>query len=166
MNNFFKGLLIAVSIAFSSLAWAQNIAVFSPDQALFATQAAKQLGQQLSQQLQPQSERLQAIGKELQALQKRHQEDQALMSADEIKQLELQINQQSQEFKKLQQYINNAKLQTEKKFLAAMRPKLDGALKAYIEDNDIALIINSSSVVYAHAGVDITTAITALLDKE
>ena len=64
MNNFFKGLLIAVSIAFSSLAWAQNIAVFSPDQALFATQAAKQLGQQLSQQLQPSDLRRHELGLE------------------------------------------------------------------------------------------------------
>ena len=166
MKAFSKGLLLAVSMLVSSLAMAQNIVIFSPDKALFDTQAAQQLGQQLSQKLGTQSERLQAIGQELQELQKRHQEDQALMSADEVKQLELQINQQSQEFQKLKQYLNNAKLQTEKKFLAAMRPKLDSALKTYIEANDIALIINSSAVVYSHAGVDITAAITALLDKE
>ena len=103
-----KGLLLAASLAFSGLVAAQNIAVFSPEKALFATQAAVQLGQQLNQQLKPQSERLQAIANELQLLQKRHKEDQALMSADELKQLELQINQQSQEFQKLQQYLNNA----------------------------------------------------------
>ena len=161
-----KSLLLAASIAFSGLAAAQNIAVFSPEKALFATQAAAQLGQQLNQQLKPQSERLQAIGKELQALQKRHKEDQSLMSADELKQLELQINQQSQEFQKLQQYLKNAKLQTEQKFLASMRPKLDGALKTYIEANDIALIVNSNAVVYSRSGVDITAAITAMLDQD
>lgn len=166
MKALYKGLLLTVSMLLSSLAMAQNIVVFSPDKALFGTKAAQQLGQQLNQQLQPQSERLQAIRQELQELQKRHQEDQSLMSADEVKQLELQINQQSQEFQKLQQYLNNAKMQTEKKFLAAMRPKLDSALKAYIEANDIALIVNSSAVVYAQTGVDITAAITALLDKE
>jgi outer membrane protein len=166
MRLFSKGLLLAASIAFSGLAAAQNIAVFSPEKALFATQAAVQLGQQLSQQLKPQSERLQAIGQELQALQKRHKEDQSLMSADELKQLELQINQQSREFQKLQQYLNNAKRQTEEKFLSSMRSKLDSALQTYIEANDLALIVNSSAVVYSRSGVDITTAITAMLDQE
>ena len=47
-----------------------------------------------------------------------------------------------------------------------MRSKLDSALQTYIEANDIALIVNSSAVVYSRSGVDITTAITAMLDQE
>ena len=166
MNTLSKGLLLLVGIAFSSLVLAQNVAVFSPEKALFATQAAKQLGQQLSQQLQPQSQRMQSVATQVQALQKRYQEDQALMSAEEVQELKLQITQQSQEFNKLKQYLDNAKRQEENKFVAFMRPKLDAVLKAYIEANDIILIVNSSAVVYAQQGVDITVAITALLDQE
>ena len=166
MNIFSKSLLLALGIAFSNLVMAQNIAVFSPDKALFATQQAKQLGQELSQQLAPQSERLEALGQKLQLLQQRFTEDQALMSNEEIQQLQSQINQQSLEFQKLNQYIRNAKLQTEQEFLELMRPKLNKVLGAYIEANKIALIVNNSAVVYVQDGIDITGAITALLDQE
>jgi outer membrane protein len=153
-------------MALSNMVLAQNIAVFSPEKALFGTQAAQQLGQQLSQQLKPQSERLDAVAQELQELQKRYQEDQALLSSEEIQQLELQINQGTQEFQKLNQYLNNAKLQTEQEFLALMRPKLNAILSTYIETNNIALIVNNTAVVYVQDGIDITAAITALLDQE
>ena len=166
MKIVFKSLLFALGIAFSSLALAQNIAVFNQEKALFATQKAKQLGQELSQQLAPQTERLETLGQALQQLQKRYAEDQALMSDEEIQKLQLQMNQQSQEFQKLQQYRYNTKLQTEQEFLALMRPKLNAVLSAYIETNKIALIVNNSAVVYVQDGIDITATITALLDQE
>lgn len=159
------GLFAAVLLA-SSLTLAQNVVTFSPEKAMFGTQAAKQLGQQLSQQLAPQSQRLQELGAEVQAMQERHQQDQALMSAEELQELEQQIQLQSQEFRKLQQYIKNAKLQTEQQFLASMKPRLDAVLRTYIETNNIGLIINSSAVIYAGQGVDITNEIASLLDQE
>jgi outer membrane protein len=145
---------------------AQNIAVLNPEKAVFATQAAKQLGQQLSQQLKPQSERLDTIGQELQELRKRSEDDQALMSKEDIKQLDLQISQQAQEFQKLNRYLNSAKLQTEQEFLVQIRPQLNDVLNAYIEANNIFLIVNSNAVIYAQDGIDITDAITASLDQE
>lgn len=166
MKLLMKASLLALSMFASTLALAQNVVTLSPEKAMFGTLAAKQLGQQLSQQLAPQSQRLQELGAEVQALQERHKQDQALMSAEELQQLEHQIQLQSQEFRKLQQYIKNAKLQTEQKFLASMKPRLDAVLRTYIETNNVGLIINSSSVIYAAQGVDITTEIATLLDQE
>ena len=166
MKLLMKASLLALTMFASTLALAQNVVTLSPEKAMFGTQAAKQLGQQLSQQLAPQSQRLQELGAEVQALQERHKQDQALMSAEELQQLEHQIQLQSQEFRKLQQYIKNAKLQTEQQFLASMKPRLDAVLRTYIETNNVGLIINSSSVIYAAQGVDITTEIATLLDQE
>ena len=166
MKLLMKASLLALTMFASTLALAQNVVTLSPEKAMFGTQAAKQLGQQLSQQLAPQSKRLQELGAEVQALQERHKQDQALMSAEELQQLEHQIQLQSQEFRKLQQYIKNAKLQTEQQFLASMKPRLDAVLRTYIETNNVGLIINSSSVIYAAQGVDITTEIATLLDQE
>ena len=166
MKLLMKASLLALTMFASTLALAQNVVTLSPEKAMFGTQAAKQLGQQLSQQLAPQSQRLQELGAEVQALQERHKQDQALMSAEELQQLEHQIQLQSQEFRKLQQYIKNAKLQTEQQFLASMKPRLDAALRTYIETNNVGLIINSSSVIYAAQGVDITPEIATLLDQE
>ena len=152
MKNLFRGLLVALGISLSSLAAADKIAIFSPEKAIFDTQAAIQLGQQLSEQLQPQSQRL--------------EEDQALMSSEELQQLQQQINQQSQVFQQLNQYLNNAKLQTEQEFLQLMRPKLDEVLTKYIEANNISLILNRNAVVYVQDDIEITAAITALLDEK
>ncbi|MGB0446501.1 MAG: OmpH family outer membrane protein [Pseudomonadales bacterium] len=166
MRNLLKGLLVALGISLSSLAAADKIAIFSPEKAIFDTQAAIQLGQQLSEQLQPQSQRLESVGQELQALQKRLEEDQALLSSEELQQLQQQINQQSQVFQQLNQYLNNAKLQTEQEFLQLMRPKLDEVLTKYIEANNISLILNRNAVVYVQDDIEITAAITALLDEK
>ncbi len=158
--------LLTASLLMSGLAVAQSVVTLSPEKAMFATQAAQQLGQQLNQQLAPQTKRLQDLGTEIQAMQQRHQQDQALMSAEEMQELEQQIQLQSQEYRKLQQYINNAKRQTEQQFLASMKPRLDAVLRGYIETNNIGLILNSSAVVYAGQGVDITSEIATLLDQE
>lgn len=166
MKLLMKAGLLALTLFASTLSLAQNVVTFSPEKAMFGTQAAKQLGQQLTQQLAPQTQRLQELGAEVQALQQRHKQDQALMSAEELQQLEQQIQLQSQEFHKLQQYIKNAKLQTEQQFLASMKPRLDAVLRTYIEANNVGLIINSGSVIYAAQGVDITTEIATLLDQE
>ena len=166
MKLLMKASLLVVTMFASTLALAQNVVTLSPEKAMFGTQAAKQLGQQLSQQLAPQSQRLQELGAEVQALQERHKQDQALMSAEELQQLEQQIQLQSQEYRKLQQYINNAKVQTEQKFLASMKSRLDAVLRTYIETNNVGLIVNSSAVIYAAQGVDITAEVVTLLDQE
>ena len=166
MKLLLQASVLLIALIASHLSMAQTVVAFSPEKAMFATQAAKQLGQQLNQQLAPQTQRLQDLGVELQALQQRHQQDQALMSGDEVQELETEIQIQSQEYRKLQQYINNAKVQTEQKFLASMKPRLDAVLRTYIETNNVGLIVNSSAVIYAVQGVDITAEIATLLDQE
>lgn len=166
MKFLIKAGVLAITLLTSAVSMAQNVVTFSPEKAMFATQAAKQLGQQLSEQLAPQTQRLNELGAEVKALQQRHQQDQALMSVEELQQLEQQIQLQSQEYRKLQQYINNAKLQTEQKFMASMKPRLDAVLRTYIEANNVGLILNSSAVIYAAQGVDITAEIATLLDQE
>ena len=166
MRLFFQASALFVALLVSHMSVAQTVVAFSPEKAMFATQAAQQLGQQLNQQLAPQTQRLQELGVEIQALQQRHQQDQALMSGDEVQALEQEIQLQSQEYRKLQQYINNAKVQTEQKFLASMKPRLDAVLRTYIETNNVGLIVNSSAVIYAAQGVDVTAEIATLLDQE
>lgn len=166
MRVLLQASVLLIGLITSHLLMAQTVVTFSPEKAMFATQAAQQLGQQLNQQLAPQTQRLQELGVEIQALQQRHQQDQALMSGDEVQALEQEIQLQSQEYRKLQQYINNAKVQTEQKFLASMKPRLDAVLRTYIETNNVGLIVNSSAVIYAAQGVDITADIATLLDQE
>ena len=47
-----------------------------------------------------------------------------------------------------------------------MRPKLDEVLTKYIEANNISLILNRNAVVYVQDDIEITAAITALLDEK
>jgi outer membrane protein len=166
MRNLLTGVLVALGISLSSLAVADKIAIFSPEIAIFDTQAAKQLGQQLSEQLRPQGERLESVNQELEALQKRLEADQAILSSEELQQLQQQINQKTQIFQQLNQFINNAKLQTEQEFTQLMRPKLDEVLTKYIEANNISLILNRNAVIYLQGDIEITAAITALLDEQ
>ena len=124
------------------------------------------MGQQLSEQLKPQTTRFDAMGLELQALQQRLAADKDIMSSDEVQALQADIQALSAEYQQLNQYLSNAKMQTEQEFLANMRPALDKVLRNLIEENEISLIINGQSVIYNAAGIDITGKVVELLNLE
>ena len=106
------------------------------------------------------------MGLELQALQQRLAADKDIMSSDEVQALQADIQALSAEYQQLNQYLSNAKMQTEQEFLANMRPALDKVLRNLIEENEISLIINGQSVIYNAAGIDITGKVVELLNLE
>ena len=145
---------------------ANAIVVLKAEQALFATDKAVALGQQLSEKLKPQTKRFDNMGQQLQALQQRLEADKDIMSSDEVQKLQTEIQVLNVEFQQLQQYLSNAKLQTEQEFLANMRPVLDKVLRQLIEENNISLIINGQSVIYNTVEIDITDKVVELLNLE
>tara|TARA_B110000503_G_scaffold35257_1_gene57627 strand:+ start:609 stop:1121 length:513 start_codon:yes stop_codon:yes gene_type:complete len=158
--------VLALTFSTSQLALANAIVVLKAEQAIFATAKAIALGQSLSAQLEPQAVRFEAMGKKLQALQQRFVADKDLMSSDELKALETEIQALSNEHQQLQQYLTNAKVGAEQEFLASMRPALDKVLRQLIEENNISLIINGQSVIYNSEGIDITPKVVELLNLE
>ena len=158
--------VLALTFSTSQLALANPIVVLKAEQAIFATAKAIALGQSLSAQLEPQAVRFEAMGKKLQALQQRFVADKDLMSSDELKALETEIQALSNEHQQLQQYLTNAKVGAEQEFLASMRPALDKVLRQLIEENNISLIINGQSVIYNSEGIDITPKVVELLNLE
>ena len=106
------------------------------------------------------------MGLELQALRQRFEADQDLMSGDEAQKLKIEIQALNAEYQQLQQYLSNVKAQAEQNFLASMRPALDKVLRQLIAENNISLIINSQSVIYNAAGIDITPKVVELLNLE
>jgi len=169
MNKVKKALTAAAfAITLSAPQWviAEAIVVLKAEQAMFATEKAIALGQQLSAQLKPQTTRYDAMGLELQALRQRFEADQDLMSGDEAQKLKIEIQALNAEYQQLQQYLSNVKAQAEQNFLASMRPALDKVLRQLIAENNISLIINSQSVIYNAAGIDITPRVVELLNLE
>jgi Skp family chaperone for outer membrane proteins len=158
--------VLALTFSTSQLALANAIVVLKAEQAIFATAKAIALGQSLSAQLEPQAVRFEAMGKKLQALQQRFVADKDLMSSDELKALQTEIQALSNEHQQLQQYLTNAKVGAEQEFLASMRPALDKVLRQLIEENNISLIINGQSVIYNSEGIDITPKVVELLNLE
>jgi len=169
MKKFTKAIKAAAflaAIACPVLVQADAIVVLKAEQAMFATDKAVALGQNLSAKLKPQTTRFDAMGVELQELQNRLATDQAIMSSEEVKALQAQIQTLAAEYQQLQQYLTNIKSQTEQEFLASMRPLLDKVLRQLIEENNISLIINGQSVIYNAAGIDITSKVVELLNLE
>jgi outer membrane protein len=158
--------VFAITLSSSQLAMADAIVVLKAEQAIFATAKALALGQQLSEQLKPQTTRFDAMGLELQGLQQRLAADKDIMSSDEVKALQADIQALSSEYQQLKQYLSNANMQAEQEFLANMRPALDKVLRKLIEENEISLIINGQSVIYNAAGIDITGKVVELLNLE
>ncbi len=166
MNITAKLFIVTGLLALSHMALAQKVVVFNPQTAIFSTQAAKVLSANISQQLNPQLQRLQTLGADIETLQQRISQDQDLMSSDELQGLEDDLRAQTLEFRQLQQYINAIKEQNEQTFLQSIRPKLDAAMKQFIQANEIDLVLNANASVYAAEGVDITAQITQILDQD
>jgi len=166
VKKIFTAAAFAITLSAPQLAIAEAIVVLKAEQAMFATEKALALGQQLSAQLKPQTIRYDAMGLELQALRQRFEADQDLMSGDEAQKLKIEIQGLNAEYQQLHQYLSTVKAQTEQDFLATMRPALDKVLRQLIAENNISLIINSQSVIYNAAGLDITSKVVELLNLE
>ena len=134
--------------------------------AIFSTQSAKKLSADLSQQLSAQLRQMQALGDEIEQSQQRLSQDQALMSTEELQAAQQSLQEKTLEYRKLQEYVNRAKQQNEQALLQTIRPKLDAAMKKYIEANAVDLVINANAAVYVIDSLDITNQITQVLDQE
>ena len=145
---------------------ASTIVILNPEQAVFATEKAKKLGQELAASMKPQTSRYDNMGLQLQSLKQQFQQDQALLSDTELTIRRQQVQDLEQDYQQLGQHLLKVKVQQEQKFLVKMKPVLDKVLLKLIEKHKISLILNPSATVFAVPQIDITTEVVELLNQE
>lgn len=161
-----KALVIAVLMVFSTLAVADKVRVLGVQEALLSSNAANSFRAQLESEFAPEETALTDLERQAVAARDRVQQNQGLVSDQELQQLIMQFEKAYTEFQNRAEQLNQRRMQREEEFLSQMRPKLDQAIRTLIEAEDIQVVVAKQATVYTSSAVDLTPRVIELLNQQ
>lgn len=161
----FKAIAVALFLC-SNIAMAEKVRVLGVEEALLSSNAANNFRAQLQAEFAPQESVLQDLERQAVAARDRVQQNQGLVSDQELQQLIMQFEKAYTEFQNRAEQMSQTRLQREEEFLDQMRPKLDQAIRTLIESENIEVVVAKQATVYASSAVDLTPRVIELLNKQ
>lgn len=162
-----KGMLAVLFALVALPASAQmNIAVVDLRQAVFSSNAANEFTELLQGELQSEENQVRAAQEEARKLQKRLEQDGAMMNDSERQRLSGQYEQKVQEFQQLRGQFDQMVNQRQQQFLQQARPLVDAAMEAILEEYELDLILPAEAVVYITPERDLTEELRRRLNQE
>ena len=161
-----KVLVIAVLLSCSSWAMADKVRVLGVQEALLSSNAANDFRAQLEQEFSSEETALQDLERQALAARDRVQQNEGLVSDQELQQLVMQFEKAYTEFQTRAEQMNQRRMEREEAFLALMRPKLDQAINTLIESDNIDVVIAKQATVYTRNTVDLTPRVIELLNQQ
>ena len=165
----FKNLVVCLSLVLISQgAFAQDtkIGVLSALQALFNSDAARVLQEELDQEFAADTERGQELTQELTALAEKFQQDEAIMTAEEIRRINSNAQDLQVQLQLIQERVQQALQERQQQFLESMQPTLAAAVTDVVAEGGYDLILNSEATPYFAPVLDITAKVTAKLNEQ
>lgn len=144
------------AIAADATAPATRIAVIDREAALLGTDAAKRAQEKLEADLKPQRARMDALRKEIKALEEKFVRDAAALGDKEKKAIRDQADAKAAEFNKLVQDLQQRTAKAQKDLLDRLLPTLQTALDDLRKAGNYDLIVDRRAVVYADQDIDLT----------
>lgn len=154
------------ALMFSTHTLAQNVAVLGVEEALLTSDAAKVFREELKKEFADDEKQLVELEKQARELRDKLQKNAGLASEDDIKQMRLQFQKAFAEYQRRGQAMQQQRSEREQAFIAEMRPRLDKAIRALIENEKFDVVISKQATVYTADGVDLTKRVTQLLNKQ
>ncbi|TGG95128.1 OmpH family outer membrane protein [Natronospirillum operosum] len=154
----FSTFLLTASLL-ASLAQAQSdisIAVIDQERVLFGSDAAQAASSELRQQFGGQEEQVRQLEQQITEMRERGESEQALMSDDEVEELQQEIQFLLQQRQQLVQQLQNAQQERRRSFVEEYEGQLTQILEEIIEEEGIDLLISTDEVLYARPDLDIT----------
>jgi len=142
------------------------VAVLDVQQALLASDAATSFREELKKEFEGEERQLVDLEKQARALREKMQKNAGLSSDEEMNQLRMQFQKAFGEYQRRGQELQQQRAQREQAFVSEMKPQLDKIIREMIEQEDIALIVQKQAVIYAQPGLDITSKVVELLNKQ
>jgi outer membrane protein len=144
---------------------AAGVAVLDWRQALMASEAAQRSMSQLESQIGGQQQEAESLGRELQQLQQRLQQDDSLSDAERQSAIQ-EFQQKGSRFEQLREQIMEAQMRTEQAFLQEAEPKLEQAVEQVISRHDIQVLVDPQGVLHSSIDLpDLTAEVTDILDS-
>lgn len=163
-------LILATSLVFSlnaaadQPARAQRIAVLDWQQALMSSQQARADLQAAEERLSNDQSRARQLREEANALQERMQRDGDIMSSDERRRLNQEIEQKAQEFQFLMSRLQRQQQEMQQEIVERHRPALEQAVNELIEEHQIDLLLDRQAVAFVRPQYDLTPAVAEKLN--
>lgn len=163
-----KTLIVVVCLVTASqAAMAQDtkIGVLNALQALFNSDAARIVQEELEQEFNADETRAQEISEQLTALSEKFQQDEAVMTQDEIRRMNSNAQDLQVQLQLIQERVQKALQEKNQQFLQSMQGTLAEAVSDVVAEGGYDLILNVDSAPYFAPVLDITAKVTAKLNQ-
>jgi outer membrane protein len=163
-----KTLIAALCLVTASQgAFAQDtkIGVLNALQALFNSDAARIVQEELEQEFSADEARAQELSDQLTALSEKFQQDEAVMTQEEIRRMNSNAQDLQVQLQLIQERVQKALQEKNQQFLQSMQGTLAEAVSDVVAEGGYDLILNVDSAPYFAPVLDITAKVTAKLNQ-
>jgi len=160
-------MLLAGVFMVPGIVLAQNtkIGIINLEQALFNSEAARVVQEELQAEFSSDERRAQTLQEELIGLQQRFQQDEAIMSESEKRQLNADAQEKQLQLQLISERVQQALQEKNQQFIESMRQTLSAAITEVVAEGGYDLILNATGVAYADPVLDITPKVTAKINE-
>ena len=163
-----KNLIVVLSLAlFSQGIYAQDtkFGVLNALQALFNSDAARIVQEELEQEFNQDQTRANDLTDQLQNLQEEYQQNEAVMTEDEVRRMNSNAQDLQVQLQLIQERVQAALQEKNQEFLQSMQEELAAAVTDVVAEGGFDLILNVDSAPYFAPVLDITARVTAKLNE-
>ncbi|MEX2131014.1 MAG: OmpH family outer membrane protein [Pseudohongiellaceae bacterium] len=153
-------------MASTASAQGAKIGIVNLEQALFTSEAAKSVQEELRVEFANDEQRAQTLQSELQALQQKFQQDEAIMSQAEIRTMNADAQEKQLQLQLISERLQAALQEKNQEFVEGMRETLTSAISDVVAEDGFDLILNAGGVAYAAPVLDITAKVTAKINQK
>jgi outer membrane protein len=164
-----KNLIVILSLVlFSQGVYAQDtkIGVLNALQALFNSDAARIVQEELEQEFSQDQTRANDLTEQLQSLQEEYQQNEAVMTEDEVRRMNSNAQDLQVQLQLIQERVQAALQEKNQEFLQSMQEELAAAVTDVVAEGGFDLILNVDSAPYFAPVLDITARVTAKLNEQ
>lgn len=163
-----KNLVVGLSLVLMTQgAFAQDtkIGILNAIQALFDSEAAGRIQAELEQEFSTDIERASTLQEQLSTLQEEFQQNEAIMSEDEIRRLNVSAQDINVQLQLIGERTQQGVQQKNQEFVQLMQPELAKAVTDVVAEGGYDLILNAESAPFFSPVLDITARVTAKLNE-
>ena len=154
-----------VTVSQAAMAQDTKIGVLNALQALFNSDAARVVQEELEQEFNADETRAQELSEQLTALSEKFQQDEAVMTQDEIRRMNSNAQDLQVQLQLIQERVQKALQEKNQQFLQSMQGTLAEAVSDVVAEGGYDLILNVDSAPYFAPVLDITAKVTAKLNQ-
>lgn len=155
-----RALLLVTMLATAALAGSAmaevRIGVIDQERVLFGSDAAATVSRGLQEEFGAQQMQVQELERDIRTLQERGETDAALMSDDELSNLNNEIQSKLQQREQLVRQLQQVQQQRQQAFLEEYESQVTGILEEIVQERELDLLISADEVLYSRTDMDIT----------